>query len=369
MSGPYYKTNELARLVGVSKNTLIRWEEEGLIPPPMRDGRGWRVWSKDAVEKIMELKKSKDFRKPLDNDKKLTVNIIGYGNQGSVWAKNLKDSGALVNILLRPGSDSVRRVVNDGFEVLSIEQGLKQAHKNSIFCMMIPDEEHMTFFKENENNIDKSFVFIFAHGFSVSFQGLRTKAKKILIAPKAIARLIRHNYLDGKTVPAVYSMEDEADIELVKTLTSKLGFSPLIRSSFEHETVSDLLTEQVIMCGGVPALIIETFEMLKSKGIPEDIAVQECLFELSYILDVVKEKGIAGMYQAISPVAASGGYKVFRQIDNGNSLKEVIKDSFRDIESKRFLTYFNDTKREEILGYIKKKAQNFDSALKKEVAK
>jgi ketol-acid reductoisomerase len=118
------------------------------------------------------------------------------------------------------------------------------------------------------------------------------------------------------------------------------------------------------MCGGVPALIIEAFELLKSKGISEEIAVQECLFELSYILEVVKEKGIAGMYQAISPVAASGGYKVFGDIDNGGSLKDVFKKSFSDIDNRKFINYFNKTKREDVLKYIKKKAHNFDLALK-----
>ena len=368
MSGPYYKTNELARLVGVSKNTLIRWEEEGLIPPPMRDGRGWRVWSKDALEKIIEIKKSKDFKKPSNGDyKKIVVNIIGYGNQGAVWAKNFKDSGALVNILLRPKSQSIRTAVNNGFEVMSIEQGLKQAPKNSVFCLIIPDEEHKNFFKEYEHLIDGSYFFIFAHGFSLAFDNIKTKARKILLAPKSIAKLIRNSYLDNKTVPAVYSANGDQELELVKVLSEKLGFAPLIKSTFEEETISDLFTEQVIMCGGVPSLIIEAFELLRSKGISEEIAVQECLFELSYILEVVKEKGIAGMYQAISPVAASGGYKVFGDIENGSSLKDVFKRSFADIDNRKFISYFNRTKREDILKYIKKKALNFDSALKEAV--
>ena len=368
MPGPYYKTNELAQLVGVSKNTLIRWEEEGLISAPMRDGRGWRVWNKDAVEKIIEIKKSKDFKKPLNGDNKKTViNIIGYGNQGSVWAKNLKDSGTFVNILLRPKSPSIRIALNDGFEVLSIEQGLKQAPKNSVFCLIIPDEEHKAFFKEYESFIDETFTFIFAHGFSVAFDNVKTKAKTILLAPKSIAKLIRNSYLDNKTVPAVYSVSNDAEQKLVNELSGKLGFAPLIKSTFEEETISDLFTEQVIMCGGVPSLIIEAFELLKSKGISEEIAVQECLFELSYILEVVKEKGIAGMYQAISPVAASGGYKVFGDIEDGNSLKEVFKRSFADIDNRKFVGYFNKTKREDILKYIKKKAHNFDSALKEAV--
>lgn len=368
MSGPYYKTNELARLLGISKNTLLRWEEEGLIPSAMRDGRGWRVWTKECFDKILELKRSKELKKDINvfSDHKLKVYIIGYGNQASVWAKNLKDSGAKVYILLRNKSSSASKAIDDGFEVFNIELGLKEAPSSSIFCLLIPDEEHKKFFEQYEPLIKKDFVFIFAHGFSVAYDNIKTKAKKILLAPKAVAKQLRLKYLDSKTVPAVYCVDNDKDFKIVKELATAVGFAPLIKASFIQETMSDLLTEQAIMCGGVPALIIKTFEILKDNGIPEDIAVQECLFELSYILDLVKEKGIAGMYKAISPVASSGGYKIFKHIDKGASVNEVLESSFKDIRNKKFLKYFNQTKKQDVLNYINKKAKNFDTALKKE---
>ncbi|MCX6113495.1 MAG: MerR family transcriptional regulator [Proteobacteria bacterium] len=361
MAGPNYNTSELARLIGVSKNTLLRWEEEGLIPPALRDGRGWRVWSKSALEKIIELKKGKDLTvKNPEFRNRLVVNIIGYGNQGSVWAKNLRDSGAIVHILLREDSESLRQARNDGFEIISIQQGLESG---GIFCVMIPDEKHETFFNQYKDFIRSTSLFIFAHGYSVAYMGLNPKARKALLAPKGIAKAVRFNYLDGKATPTAYFTESVRDVEIVKDLANKLGLAPLMNATFMEEATSDLFTEQVLLCGGVPALMVKTFNMLKENGVPEDIAVQECLQELSYILDVIKEKGIAGMYEAISPMAMAGGSKIWNDMDNGSPVSKILKNSFKDIDSKKIISFFKKHNREKTLDDIKKKTNDFDKAL------
>ncbi|MEI6079315.1 MAG: MerR family DNA-binding transcriptional regulator [bacterium] len=363
MTGPHYKTNELARLVGVSKNTLLRWEEAKLIPPAMRDGRGWRVWSKQALDKILELKKGKDLTsKTSDFKNRLVVNIIGYGNQGSVWAKNLKDSGAVVYVLLSDNSRSTRQARNDGFEVVSIEEGLE---RGGVFCLLIPDERHEDFFNKYKNRINPSSLFIFAHGYSIGYLGLDPKVRKALLAPKGIAKAVRFNYLDKRTTPAAYFVTSNTDKAIVKDLAEKLGLAPLLDATFFEEAVSDLFTEQVLLCGGVPYLMVRAFDMLKKKGIPEEVAVQECVHELSYILDVIKEKGIAGMYEAISPLAMSGGSKVWDDMDRGRSVEEVLINSLKDIESKKFISFFKKQNRESVLNNIKKKAVDFDKALHK----
>lgn len=363
--GPYYSTSELAKLVGVSKNTLIRWEEEGVIPNPLRDGRGWRVWTKDALEKIIEIKKSKELKKDVSysNDKnKLRVNIIGYGNQAVVWAKNLRDSGVSVTVLLREGSSSIRKASNDGFDVQSIKSGLADTNQG-IFCVLIPDADHKEFFKTYSKYIKPNFVFVFAHGFSVGYECINFDAKKILLAPKAVAKIMRINYLDGKYTPAVCFGESSKEKDIITELAAALRLSPLISSSFMEETVSDLFTEQMIICGGVPALIVETFNMLKKKGISEEVALQECLYELSYMLEVIKEKGISGMYEAISPVAMTGGFKIWQEIDKGKSLIEIMENAFKDIETKKFLSSVNDSNKKSITDKVRKKSKDFDSAV------
>ena len=365
--GPYYSTSELAKLIGVSKNTLIRWEDEGVIPKPLRDGRGWRVWTKDTLERIIEIKKSKDLTQNLSSNvdkNRLRIYVIGYGNQGTVWAKNLRDSGCAVTVLLRDGSSSVKKVTNDGFEVQSLKNVLADSNEG-VFCLLIPDEQHKEFFKTYSKYIKPNFVFVFAHGFSVGYECITFNARKILLAPKAVAKVMRLNYLDDKYTPAVCSVENLKEKNIVESLALALKLSPLIKSSFIEETISDLFTEQMIICGGVPAIIVETFNMLKKKGISEQVALQECLYELSYMLEVIKEKGIAGMYDAISPVAMAGGFKIWQEIDKGRSLIEIMENSFNDIESKKFLSSLAGSNKKNISDKVKRLSKDFDFAVEK----
>jgi len=367
MSGPNYKTNELARLVGVSKNTLLRWEEEGVISPALRDGRGWRVWPKSAIEKIQDVKRNKDTTKVQVSEKeKLRVNIIGYGNQGSAWAKNLKDSGAYVTILLKKNSPSIKEAVEDGFEVVSIENGLKR-DPYGVFCVMIPDGEHELFFKEHDKYIDPKALFVFAHGYSIGYQCIKFKARKALLSPKAIGVIVRSSYINGGRVPAAFYVESSEDGAIVKDIAKKLGFAPLIPSTFLEETILNLFAEQVLFCGGVPALIVKAFEMAKQKGLSKDIMIHSCVYELSYMLDAIKQIGIGGMYEAISPVAMSGGFKIWQEMNKDKSIEEVLSDSLDDIESKRFLSTIKNTNRTKILSEVKQKTKNFDIALKEMV--
>lgn len=358
----YYNTSELTKLVGVSKNTVIRWEEKGIIPKALRDGRGWRVWPKEAIEKIIEIKKSKDLKKHdyLDN-KKHTVYIIGYGNQAKVWAKNLKNSGAKVFVLLREKSNSIPRAISDGFDVKSIKDGLSEG---SVFCVLIPDENHKSFFETYENYINKNSLFIFAHGYSVVYENLSFDARKALLAPKSVAKVLRKRFLDGKSTFVAYCTETNEDEEIIKDIAKIMSFYPLYKTSFYNETISDLFTEQTILCGGVPYFILKAFNILKENNVPEELALQECLYELSYILDIIKEKGIKGLYSLISPIATSGGAKVLNEIKNSESLNKIMEDTFKDIKDKNFLSYFKDFNKNEFLNNIENISKDFDKTLK-----
>jgi len=366
MKAPHYTTSELARLVGVSKNTLFRWESEGLVRPSLRDGRGWRVWSKQDLERVIEVKKGKELvtSGKSTGAKKLNINIIGYGNQAKAWAGNLKNSGANVRVLLREGSKSARVASNDGFEVLSIKKGLVNASGN-IFCLLIPDEDHANFFEEYEGLIKSEYIFVFGHGFSMGYQGLNTKAKKILLAPKAIAKLVRSKYLDGNTVPAVYSA---GNVELKKTtleLAKLVGFFPLVEASFYEETVSDLFSEQAVLCSIVPYIIYKSTEFLKSKGIPEEIAVYECLHELGFIIDVIKQKGLGGMYESISPVAMAGGLGVLNEFKNNFDIDKYMNNIFKKIENKEFLKNLKTADRKKLVETIRHDSKSFDKSVAK----
>lgn len=358
MEGPFYTTAELCALIGISKNTILRWESSGIIPVAMRDGRGWRVWPKEAVEIVMEVKKGKEIKSKNEESVIHSINIIGYGNQARVWAKNLKDSKVNVNILIRENSASISSITRDGFEALNIKDGIK---KEGIFCVLIPDEKHEEFFEKYKPFISEKSLFIFAHGYSVSYKNINVR--KALLAPKAIAKIVRANYLDNKKTPAAFFCEKE-DEKIIKVLAEKLGFSPLIESSFLEEVTSDLLSEQVLLCGAVPALIIKTFNKLKEKGISPKIAALECVYELEYILNVIKEKGIYNLYNLISPAALSGGAKVWEKVDE--SFNKLINETMEDISSKEFLKYFDNfekSHKEEFINKISKESKSLDETL------
>ena len=46
----YYRTAEVYRMIGISRNTLYRWLQHGVLGEfERRDRRGWRLFTKDEV--------------------------------------------------------------------------------------------------------------------------------------------------------------------------------------------------------------------------------------------------------------------------------------------------------------------------------
>jgi ketol-acid reductoisomerase len=357
----FYSSAEVCKIVGISKNTLLRWEESKQVPEPHRDGRGWRLWSKADLNRIMDIKKSVERKKVHSpSDERLHIYVIGYGNQATAWAKNLKDSGAEVTVLLRKDSPAVRRANNDGIEVRKIEECISV---KGIFCVLIPDDQHKNFFEDYKKHINPESVFIFAHGFSVGYEGIKISAKKVLLAPKAIANLLRSNYLDDKTTVAAISMEyaDGVKLELIEKIAGMIGLSPLIDTTFFEETISDLFSEQVILCGGVPALMVKSFNIMVQRGINPKLAMQECLNELIYILEVIKEKGFAVLFRSISPIARRGGEMAWEYINSGKSVDELLEKHFNSVESKAFLNELG--KESAIRDEISKNIKLFDKEI------
>ncbi len=54
-----YKTNEICDIFDISRATLFRWEEEGLISNVGRDWRNWRVYSEKNIKEIQDIIKKK----------------------------------------------------------------------------------------------------------------------------------------------------------------------------------------------------------------------------------------------------------------------------------------------------------------------
>lgn len=356
-----YSSAELAKLLGISKNTLLRWEEKNQIPKAIRNGRGWRVWNKNHFHEILEHKKKVESH-VLKTNNQIRVSIIGYGNQAKVWAKNFKSSAYNVKILLRGNSTSLKQVFNNGFEAVELSRGLKEG---AVFCLLIPDEEHETFFNTYNKLLNKDKLFVFAHGYSVHYLKIKTPVRKALLAPKAIAGVIREKFLNKEAIPTAIYTDTKNDKLLLIEMAKALGFKPLIETTFKEETVSDLFTEQALLCSTVPYFILQTFNKLIASNYSKSLALEECLNELAYIIQVIKEVGIYDFYKKISPIAFKGAIDFMDELEKNIELKELMDKTFDNIIKNKF--NHRGSNKEAFLKKLKKETLCFDETLKKEV--
>src|SRR3954453_1321022 len=250
-----------------------------------------------------------------DADKSLIagrkVAIIGYGSQGHAHALNLKDSGVDVRVGLREGSSSVQKATEAGLPVMSVAQAAAEA---DLIMILLPDTEHGPVYeseiREHLNPGDALFV---SHGFSVRFDEIKppTGIDVALVAPKGPGHLVRRTYTEGGGVPCLIAVHQDATgkaFDLALSYADAIGGSRagVLTTTFEEETETDLFGEQVVLCGGVTALVQAGFETLVGAGYQPESAYFECLHELKLIVDLMYEQGIGGMRYSISHTAEYG---------------------------------------------------------------
>jgi len=240
-----------------------------------------------------------------------TVAIIGYGSQGHAHALNLKDSGVSVVVGLRSTSASVEQARGHGLEVL---EPADAASRGEVVMMLVPDELHRQVW-ENElrDGIAEGDMLLFGHGFSIHY-GEVTPPSGVdvgMVAPKGPGHLVRRQYEEGKGVPSLIAVFQDAsgkakDLALAYAKGIGATRAGVIETSFEEETETDLFGEQAVLCGGVTELIMAGFDTLCEAGYQPEIAYFECLHELKLIVDLIWEKGISGMRYSISDTAEYG---------------------------------------------------------------
>jgi len=277
------------------------------------------------------------------------VVVLGYGNQGRPQALNLRDSGVDVIVAARKGGGSWNRAVEDGFTPLSIEEGIAAA---DILLLLLPDEVHREVFDGMiRGKLRPGSAVCFAHGFSVTFGGVSSdEYDLILVAPKGQGMRLRELYLAGSGLPCLVAVERDVSGEALKIalgIASALGClrAGAYGTSFREETISDLFGEQVVLCGGVPALIKAAFEVLVRRGMSPQVAYFECFHELKIIVDLFTRLGFSGMRELISGTAAYGSLKfgekiidrgvirsmegVLENIENGEFARMFLEDASR----------------------------------------
>ncbi len=225
-----------------------------------------------------------------------TIAIIGYGSQGHAHALNLKESGCSVIIGLYEGSKSWDKAVKQGFEVYTAAEAAKRA---DIIMILINDEKQADLYKKDiEPNLEAGNMLMFAHGFNIHFGCIVPPADVdvSMIAPKGPGHTVRSEYQEGKGVPCLIAVEQDAtgkaqDLALAYALGIGGARAGVLETTFRTETETDLFGEQAVLCGGVCALMQAGFETLVEAGYDERNAYFECIHEMKLIVDLIYQSG------------------------------------------------------------------------------
>ena len=259
-----------------------------------------------------------------------TVAIVGYGSQGHAHALNLRDSGIDVVIGLREGSESAAQAREEGFEVVPVAEA---ASRGDIVVILVPDElHHDVFVNEVADGLAPGNMLVFGHGFSVLYGEVEPPAEVdvALAAPKSPGHMVRRQYEAGSGVPGLIAIEQDAtgnarDMALAYAKGIGCTRAGVFETTFKDETETDLFGEQAVLCGGASALVQAGFETLVEAGYDQQMAYFECLHELKLIVDLMYEKGLAGMRYSISNTAEYGDYTRGSRVVNEGTKAEMKK--------------------------------------------
>ena len=272
--------------------------------------------------------------------KNKTLAVLGFGSQGHAHALNLKESGLKVIIGLYEGSKSIPVAKEKGFKVVTTAEAVKQA--DVIFVALPDTKQAKVYLKDIAPNLTKGKTLLFSHGFSIHFKTIvpPKNVDVILVAPKGPGHIVRRQYVEGKGVPALIAVYQNASgkAKAVALAWAKgIGGTRagVIQTTFKEETETDLFGEQTVLCGGASALIQAGYETLVEAGYQPEMAYFECLHELKLIVDLMNEAGISGMRFSISETAKWGDVSVGPKIIDA-SVKKRMKAALKDIQSGKF---------------------------------
>jgi len=285
----------------------------------------------------------------LDNLKGKNIVIFGFGSQGHAHALNLKESGLNVKVSLKPGSAGIAKAQGFGLEVFT--NNSEAAKWADVAMIVVPDEHQKALYEDHlKANLKQGAALFFAHGFNIVFERIvpRPDLDVILIAPKGPGHLVRDQFKEGKGVPALIAVHQNASgkaKEIGLAYAKGVGGTRggVIETTFKEECETDLFGEQVVLCGGVSALIQKGFETLVEAGYQPEVAYFECLHEVKLIVDLIYSGGIANMRYSISDTAEYGDLtrgpriidsyvknnmkKVLSEIQSGEFAKEYINEN------------------------------------------
>jgi len=270
-----------------------------------------------------------------------TVAVIGYGSQGHAHALSLRDSGVDVRVGLPAGSKSRPKAEEQGLRVVTPAEAAAEA---DVIMILAPDTAQRSIYAESiEPNLSAGKALFFGHGLNIRF-GLITPPSDVdvaMVAPKGPGHLVRRQFVDGKGVPCLVAVEQDATggaLALALSYAKGIGGTRagVIKTTFKDETETDLFGEQAVLCGGTEELVKTGFDVMVEAGYAPELAYFEVLHELKLIVDLMYEGGIARMNYSVSDTAEFGGYLSGPRVIDGGT-KERMKQLLTEIQDGTFV--------------------------------
>jgi len=269
-----------------------------------------------------------------------TIGILGYGIQGRGQALSLRDSGLNVLVGQRKGGINYTKAQKDGFKPVDAKTLAEQAD-----VIMILTQDHLQgeiYKNDIEPYLKKGKTLAFSHGFNIHFGQIKPP-KNVdvwMIAPKGPGALVRRQFEEGKGVPCLVAVYQNASRNALKDALAYAkgiggGRAGIFQTTFKEETETDLFGEQAVLCGGTSELIKAGFDTLVDAGYAPEMAYFECLHELKLIVDLIFEEGITGMRERVSDTAEYGDYSRGPRIINERTRKEM-KKILKEIQTGKF---------------------------------
>src|ERR1039458_4137686 len=275
------------------------------------------------------------------------VAVLGYGSQGHAHALSLRDSGVNVRVGLPEGSRSRESAASEGLRVMTPREACEES---DLIMVLVPDHIQRALYAEAiEPSLVDGDALFFAHGLNIRYQLIRPPAgvDVCMVAPKAPGHLVRRQLSEGRGVPVLVAVEQDATGNawpLALSYAKAIGGTRAgaLVTTFKEEAETDLFGEQAVLCGGVSELIKAGFDTLVEAGYQPEIAYFEGLHEMKLIVDLMYEGGISKMYWSVSDTAEFGGYtrgprlvdersreemrRILAEVQDGTFTRELIEE-------------------------------------------
>jgi len=296
------------------------------------------------------------------------IAVLGYGSQGRAHALNLSDSGFDVVVGVRKGGTGWKKAKKEG---LAVAEPIDAVADADLIAMLVPDMAQKSVYESVEKSLKKGATLLFAHGFNVHFKQIKPRKDLdvSLIAPKGPGDLVRRQYQQGRGVPCLIAVfQDATGKAHAKALAYAHGIGGtrggVLDTTFAEETETDLFGEQAVLCGGATELVVKGFETLVEAGYQPEVAYYECMHELKLIVDLLHEGGLTKMHEFISETAKYGDLTRGPRVVTDRTKKEMRK-ILKEVQTGKFAKQWIEENASGRKGYDKLLKQDTNRQIEK----